>query len=141
MCHHTSKNPEGFSNLRKCFVVVVENFKSNFEVVRKRKIYKCRVHSPHMTNKNKLKFEISGASVVNIVTFRLKQWKNYHEHNSNSTPSPAYGVADKVADAIFQARKPRLQNNTSDPVIDLRVSPEAIMQSYERAKKGHKYIF
>jgi len=95
-----------------------------------------------MTDRQKSEFVIPReVSIAEAVTSRLQQWRDYYENKSTNSPPKAYSIVDKVADAIFISRKPILSNITPDPVIDLRVSPEAIMESYQRAEKGDKYIF
>mgnify|MGYP001558566996 CR=1 FL=1 len=79
--------------------------------------------------------------VVDSVNHRLAQWRDYHEHRSSSTPGKAYSAADRVANAIFQARRPMLSIRTPDPKVDLNVSPQAILRAYNKAQKGDKYIF
>jgi len=78
---------------------------------------------------------------VEAVRGRLQEWRDYHEGRSNSHPGTAYFASDKVADAIYQARKPTLSINTPDPKLDLRVSDEAVQVALGKASAGEKYIF
>ena len=75
------------------------------------------------------------------VRARLQEWRDYHEGRSMSTPGPAYSASDKVADAIYQSRKPTLSINTPDPELDLSVSDQAIQVALGRTSAGEKYIF
>ncbi len=70
--------------------------------------------------------------VVAAVNDRLREWKDYHEHRAYSTPGKAYTVAAKVADEIYESRKPMLQMNTPDPEINLRVPDELIGILYQQ---------
>lgn len=78
---------------------------------------------------------------VVAVRRRLEEWRDYHENNSHSTPATACGVTDKVADAIYQARKPALSNTLPDPKLNLNVSDKVILMACEKAEKGEKYFF
>ena len=88
------------------------------------------------------------SDVTQDVRNRLQKWQNYHEHNSCSTPGSPYGVADEVADAIYQARKisTPMSINKPDPELNLNVSDESILTAMDLAKSKEtsglvKYLF
>lgn len=69
------------------------------------------------------------------VRTRLQQWADYYEHRSSSTPGTAYTSADKVADEIYEARRPSLSINKPDPKLDLNVSDSTIDRLLEEAQR------
>lgn len=71
------------------------------------------------------------------VRHKLTQWADYHNSRSNSTPATAYTLADRLADDIFQARKPVRNINTDEP-LNLSVSDAAISDAYRRMKAGER---
>jgi len=72
---------------------------------------------------------------------RLGQWIDYHRHISVSTPGKAFTSADRVADAIYQARRPLPSINTPDPKLDLNVSASTIERLLEKAQRGENILF
>ncbi|MBI1969804.1 hypothetical protein HYS48_03865 [Candidatus Woesearchaeota archaeon] len=76
-----------------------------------------------------------------VITRLLQRWSDYHEHRSVSTPGSAYTDADRVADAIYQARRPLPSINTPDPKLDLNVSTSTIERLLEKAQRGENIIY
>lgn len=77
--------------------------------------------------------------VVEAVRSRLEQWRAYHEHRANSTPSPSYTPEDRFADALYMARKPTLSMNTPDPKLNLSISDEDILRGVVSVREGKNY--
>jgi hypothetical protein len=80
-------------------------------------------------------------SEVGSVRSRLEEWRDYFENRSNFTPGAPYSVADEVADAIYQARKPIRSSTLPDPTLNLNVPDSAIQDALRKARAGEKYIF